>query len=67
MAEGLTKREAQVLRLIALGRSNADAATQLGLSDRTVQKHLENAFPKLGVATRSEAAGRAWELAGEEG
>jgi DNA-binding CsgD family transcriptional regulator len=63
---GLTKREAEVVRLIALGQSNADAAARLGLSDRTVQKHLERAFPKLGVTTRSQAAQRAWKLAGAE-
>ncbi|MDX6697478.1 MAG: hypothetical protein QOE65_875 [Solirubrobacteraceae bacterium] len=61
---GLTPREADVVRLIALGRSNADAAEALGLSVRTVHKHLEHAFSKLGVHTRSEAAARAWELAG---
>jgi DNA-binding CsgD family transcriptional regulator len=60
---GLTGREAQVLRLVAVGGSNRDVGARLGLSDRTVQKHLERAFRKLGVATRSEAAARAWELA----
>jgi DNA-binding CsgD family transcriptional regulator len=60
---GLTQRESQVLRGVALGSSNRDIASDLGLSDRTVQKHLENAFRKLGVANRSEAATRAWELA----
>jgi DNA-binding CsgD family transcriptional regulator len=60
---GLSPREAEVLRLVALGGSNRDVAARLGLSARTVQKHLENAFPKLGVRTRSEASARAWELA----
>jgi DNA-binding CsgD family transcriptional regulator len=64
---GLTTREAEVLRLVALGGSNRGAAERLGLSERTVQKHLERAFRKLGVATRSEAAARAWELAGTGG
>jgi DNA-binding NarL/FixJ family response regulator len=63
VAGGLTGREAQVLRLVALGGSNRDVGTRLGLSERTVQKHLERAFRKLGVATRSEAAARAWEMA----
>jgi DNA-binding CsgD family transcriptional regulator len=62
---GLTPRESDVVRLLALGRSNADAAETLGLSVRTVQKHVEHAFSKLGVHTRSEAAARAWELAGQ--
>lgn len=60
---GLTSRQAQVVRLVALGRSNQGVADELGLSDRTVQKHLEHAFRRLGVRTRSAAATRAWELA----
>ena len=59
-AHGLTKREAEVLRLVAAGRSNADVAETLELSARTVQKHLENAYRKLGVSSRSEAARIAW-------
>jgi DNA-binding NarL/FixJ family response regulator len=38
-------------------------ADELGLSARTVQKHLELAFKAMGVKTRSEAANAAWELA----
>jgi DNA-binding CsgD family transcriptional regulator len=64
-AGGLTSREAQVMRHVALGGSNRDVGARLGLSERTVQKHLERAFRKLGVATRSEAAARAWEMAGQ--
>lgn len=64
IAGGLTPRQADVMRLVALGRSNRDVAAALGVSDRTVQKHLEHAFEKLGVSTRSAAAARAWELAG---
>lgn len=63
-AAGLTKREAEVLRLLALGRSNHHIAAALGISFRTVGKHLEHSFRKLGVGDRSSAAGRAWELAG---
>jgi DNA-binding NarL/FixJ family response regulator len=66
VAQGLTAREAEVLRLVALGGSNRDVATRLGLSDRTVQKHLQNAFRKLDVSTRSAAASRAWQLAGAQ-
>ena len=62
VARGLTRREADVIRLVALGGSNRDVAAELGLSARTVQKHLERAFPKLGVTSRSEAASLAWEL-----
>ncbi len=64
IAAGLTRREAQVLRLIALGRSNQHAAAELGISNRTVGKHLEHGFRKLGVADRSTAARRVWELVG---
>lgn len=61
---GLTAREAEILRLVALGRSSRDIAAALGISDRTVGKHLERGFRKLGVATRSAAAARVWDLAG---
>lgn len=60
---GLTDRQAEVLRLVALGSSNQAVADELGLSARTVQKHLELAFKALGVKTRSEASAAAWELA----
>ncbi|HYH59424.1 MAG TPA: helix-turn-helix transcriptional regulator [Thermoleophilaceae bacterium] len=61
-AQGLTAREAEVVRLVAMGGSNRDIAARLGVSDRTVQKHLERGFRKLGVTTRSAAAARAWDL-----
>jgi DNA-binding CsgD family transcriptional regulator len=60
---GLTRREAEVMQLIARGASNQDAAEQLGVSDRTIQKHLERVFRKLDVTTRSAAAARTWEIA----
>jgi DNA-binding CsgD family transcriptional regulator len=58
--DGLTAREAQIVRLVALGRSNQAVADELGLSVRTVQKHLEHAFRKLGVGRRSDAAAHVW-------
>ena len=64
LAVGLTQREAQSLRLVALGRSNHHVAEALGISHRTVGKHLERGFRKLGVSDRSSAAARVWELAG---
>jgi DNA-binding CsgD family transcriptional regulator len=64
LAEGLTQREAQSLRLVALGQSNHHVAEALGISHRTVGKHLERGFRKLGVSDRSSAASRVWELAG---
>ena len=64
LAAGLTRREAQALRLVALGQSNQHVAEALGISHRTVGKHLERGFRKLGVSDRSTAAARVWELAG---
>ena len=61
--QGLTAREAEVVRYVAIGLSNHHIAERLGLSARTVQKHLERAFRKLDVSTRSAAAARAWDLA----
>ncbi len=58
---GLTAREAEVLAWVAHGRTNADIAQILDLSARTVQKHLEHIFEKLGVESRTAAAARAWE------
>jgi DNA-binding CsgD family transcriptional regulator len=64
LAQGLTPREAEVMRLLARGSSNDHIGADLGISARTVGKHLERAFRKLGVVDRSTAAGRAWQLGG---
>lgn len=56
---GLTRRERQVMGLVALGRSNRAIARELFLSPRTVEMHVSNALQKLGAANRTEAAGRA--------
>jgi DNA-binding NarL/FixJ family response regulator len=53
---GLTGREVEVLTWVAHGKSNADIAKILSSSPRTVQKHLEHIFQKLGVETRTAAA-----------
>lgn len=53
---GLTRRQAEALRWIALGRRGPDVARLMGLSPRTVEKHLQAAYEKLGVAGSSEAA-----------
>jgi DNA-binding CsgD family transcriptional regulator len=58
---GLSIREAQVLFGVAQGLSNPDIGARLRISSRTVQKHLEHVFDKLGVRTRTEAAVRAEE------
>lgn len=55
---GLTRREVEVLDLVADGRTNAEIGQLLGTSPRTVQKHLEHIFEKLGVDTRTAAAVR---------
>jgi DNA-binding NarL/FixJ family response regulator len=52
----LTAREAEVLRLIAIGRSNADIATVLSISLNTVATHVRNILAKTGCANRTEAA-----------
>ena len=53
---GLTPREAEVLFWVAQGKSNPDIATILGAAVRTVHKHVENIFRKLGCETRAAAA-----------
>ncbi|MDE2059892.1 MAG: helix-turn-helix transcriptional regulator [candidate division NC10 bacterium] len=55
-SSGLTRREAEVLLWVAQGKTNTEIAAILGLSSRTVQKHLEHIFEKLGVETRAAAA-----------
>ncbi len=61
LPDGLTNREAEVLRLVASGRSNKDIATALSLSERTVARHLSNIFTKTGVTSRSAATAYAFE------
>jgi HD-GYP domain-containing protein (c-di-GMP phosphodiesterase class II) len=53
---GLTDREVQVLRLIARGSSNRQAAKELGLSPKTVGHHVQHVYSKAGVSTRAGAA-----------
>ncbi len=53
---GLTLRESEVLFWIARGKSNPDIATILGAGLRTIHKHVENIFRKLGCETRAAAA-----------
>jgi DNA-binding CsgD family transcriptional regulator len=55
----LTEREREILVLVAAGKTNGEIATVLAISARTVQKHLEHIFQKLGVETRTAAAVRA--------
>lgn len=53
---GLTQREAEVLRLVAQGKTNREIAAALVLSEYTVMRHLSNIFSKLGVSSRAAAA-----------
>jgi len=60
----LTAREREVLRLVAQGRSNDAIASELVLSVRTVERHVENIYGKLGVSGRTaRVAATAWALA----
>jgi DNA-binding CsgD family transcriptional regulator len=52
----LTPREGEILAYVAEGRTNGEIAWHLRLSRHTVRKHLENAYEKLGVQTRTAAA-----------
>ena len=54
----LTPREREVLRLVAHGLTNAEIAQNLWVTPSTVAKHLENAYPKLGVHSRTAAVAR---------
>jgi len=66
MAGALTPRELEVLRLVATGKTNRAIAAKLGISEKTVARHVSNIFTKLGVASRTAAgavavAGARWE------
>jgi ATP/maltotriose-dependent transcriptional regulator MalT len=57
----LSEREAQVLRLIASGKTNRAIAEELFISDKTVARHVSNIFDKLGVSSRSAATAWAYQ------
>lgn len=54
-SSGLTRREVEILRLVAQGLRNGEVAERLCLSDRTVHAHLRSAFERLGVTNRTAA------------
>jgi DNA-binding CsgD family transcriptional regulator/tetratricopeptide (TPR) repeat protein len=58
---GLTPREMEVLRLIASGRTNRAIAKELGLSEKTVARHVHNSLTKIGVPSRAAATAYAYE------
>jgi len=64
MVFGLTNREAEVLLWVAQGKSNADVAFILGMSEKTAKQHLGSIFAKLGVENRNAAALQAVEVLG---
>jgi DNA-binding NarL/FixJ family response regulator len=53
---GLTRRELEILQLVAEGHSNAQLARMLWVTEQTVKFHLSNIYRKLGVANRTEAS-----------
>ena len=62
LAEPLTTRELEVLRLIAAGMRNQEIADHLFISVSTVKRHIANAYGKLGVGHRTEAVARAADM-----
>ena len=54
--DGLTRREVDVLRLVASGKSNQDIAEELFISLRTVANHVTNILGKINASNRTEAA-----------
>jgi DNA-binding CsgD family transcriptional regulator len=61
---GLTPRESEVLAWVAKGKTNSEVGAILRMSGRTVQKHLEHVYQKLGVETRTTATVRALKVLG---
>jgi DNA-binding NarL/FixJ family response regulator len=59
---GLTPRQREVLRLVAVGRTNREIASELFLSSRTVDMHVRNILSKLACRSRAQATARAHEL-----
>ncbi|HRC78012.1 MAG TPA: LuxR C-terminal-related transcriptional regulator, partial [Kouleothrix sp.] len=59
LAEPLSQRELEILRLIDAGRSNREIAGQLVIEVSTVKRHVNNLFAKLAVGSRTQALARA--------
>jgi DNA-binding NarL/FixJ family response regulator len=58
-ADGLSRRELEVVLMVARGMSNHQIATLLHLSEATIKRHLANIYPKIGVSSRGEAVRKA--------
>ncbi len=63
---GLTPRQADTLRLLALGYSPTQTAAQMNIATRTVDKHLQHVYAKLGATCLSQATATAWAAVGVE-
>jgi DNA-binding CsgD family transcriptional regulator len=63
---GLTARQADTLCRVALGHSPAQAAAEMGIAPRTVDKHLQHIYSKLGARSLSQATATAWAAVGVE-
>jgi DNA-binding NarL/FixJ family response regulator len=55
LPDGLTRREAEVLRLVAAGKTNQEIADELFIAKRTAANHVSNIFAKIGCGNRVEA------------
>jgi DNA-binding NarL/FixJ family response regulator len=62
LAEPLSEREREILRLVAKGASNREIASQLVIAEGTVKNHVTNILSKLGVTDRTQAALKAREI-----
>lgn len=58
VALGLSERETEIMRGVLRGASNAEVGASLGISRRTVEKHLQNIYARLGVTSRTQALAR---------
>jgi DNA-binding NarL/FixJ family response regulator len=57
---GLTEREIEVLRLVAAGKTNRTIADELGISEKTIARHVSNIFMKLDLSSRAAATAFAY-------
>lgn len=60
---GLSKREVEILQLVAIGKTNRTIAEELFISEKTVARHLTNIYTKIGIESRTQAAAWAYQNA----